>query len=37
MIAREPLVVAGLPVAEAVFRELSPALQITRTAGEVTR
>ena len=33
MIAREPLVVAGLPVAEAVFRELSPALQITRTAG----
>jgi len=34
MIAREPLVVAGLPVAEAVFRELSPALQITRTAGD---
>ena len=26
MIAREPLVMAGLPVAEAVFRELSPAL-----------
>jgi nicotinate-nucleotide pyrophosphorylase (carboxylating) len=34
MIAREPLVVAGLPVAEAVFIELSPALQISRTAKD---
>ena len=34
MIAREPLVVAGLPVAEAVFRELSPALRITRAAKD---
>lgn len=29
MRAREPLVVAGLPIAEAVFRELSPSIQIT--------
>jgi nicotinate-nucleotide pyrophosphorylase (carboxylating) len=28
--AREPLVVAGLALAEAAFRELSPAVQITR-------
>ncbi|PYK97649.1 MAG: carboxylating nicotinate-nucleotide diphosphorylase [Verrucomicrobia bacterium] len=34
MIAREPLVVAGLPVAEAAFRELSPALRITRAATD---
>src|SRR5881296_1027689 len=34
MIAREPLVVAGLPVAEAVFGELSSALQISRTAKD---
>ncbi len=34
MLAREPLVVAGLPVAEAVFRELSPAIQITRAAND---
>src|SRR5438552_8197862 len=34
MIAREPLVVAGLPVAEAVFGELSSALQISRTAND---
>src|SRR5437773_10080658 len=34
MIAREPLVVAGLPVAEAAFRELLPALRITRAATD---
>ncbi len=34
MIAREPLVVAGLPIAEAVFGELSSALQINRTAKD---
>ena len=34
MIAREPLVVAGLPVAEAVFGELSTALRISRTAND---
>ena len=34
MIAREPLVVAGLPVAEAVFDELSRAIQISRTAKD---
>ena len=28
--AREPLVVAGLALAEAAFRELSPAVQVTR-------
>ena len=34
MIAREPLVLAGLAVAEAVFSELSPAIHIGRTAKE---
>jgi len=34
MIAREPLVVAGLAVAEAVFGELSPAIRISRTAKD---
>src|SRR5206468_9619470 len=34
LIAREPLVVAGLPVAEAAFGELSSALQISRTAKD---
>jgi len=34
MLAREPLVVAGLALAEAVFRELSPAVQITREAND---
>ena len=34
MIAREPLVVAGLSIAEAVFGELSPAIRISRTAKE---
>jgi nicotinate-nucleotide pyrophosphorylase (carboxylating) len=31
MRAREPLVVAGLPLAEAAFRELSEAVQVTQT------
>src|SRR6185295_5814896 len=34
MIAREPLVVAGLLVAEAVFGELSPAIRISRSAKD---
>jgi nicotinate-nucleotide pyrophosphorylase (carboxylating) len=34
MIAREPLVVAGLPVAEAVFGELSTSIRISRTAKD---
>ncbi|HEX9254769.1 MAG TPA: carboxylating nicotinate-nucleotide diphosphorylase, partial [Candidatus Angelobacter sp.] len=34
MIAREPLVVAGLPVAEAVFGLLSSGLRISRTAND---
>jgi nicotinate-nucleotide pyrophosphorylase (carboxylating) len=34
MLAREPMVVAGLPVAEAVFRELSAVLKITRMATD---
>ena len=34
MIAREPLMVAGLAVAEAVFGELSPAIRISRTAKD---
>src|SRR5437773_9176413 len=34
ILARETLVVAGLPVAEAVFRELSPSLGFTRTTRE---
>ena len=32
--AREPLVVAGLALAEAAFRELSPAVQVTRFAED---
>ena len=34
MIAREPLVVAGLPIAEAVFGELSAAIQINRNTND---
>jgi len=34
MIAREPLVVAGLPVADAVFRELSGAIEVVLTAKD---
>jgi len=34
MLAREPMVVAGLPVAEAVFREVSSDLNFTRTATD---
>jgi len=34
MVAREPLVVAGLDLAEAAFRELSPALRIIRVAKD---
>jgi nicotinate-nucleotide pyrophosphorylase (carboxylating) len=34
MRAREPLIVAGLAVAERVFRELSPAIQVTRQADD---
>jgi nicotinate-nucleotide pyrophosphorylase (carboxylating) len=34
MLAREPLVAAGLPVAEAVFGELSPAIRTSRTTRE---
>src|SRR5207253_4357816 len=34
MIAREPLVVAGLPVAEAVFGELSTAIRISRSVND---
>jgi len=37
MRAREVLVVAGLPVAEAAFRELSPAIQIERMAHDGQR
>ncbi|HKS37605.1 MAG TPA: carboxylating nicotinate-nucleotide diphosphorylase [Verrucomicrobiae bacterium] len=37
MIAREPLVVAGLPVAEAVFRELSDAVEIVLTSKDGER
>jgi len=37
MIAREQLVVAGLPVAEAVFGELSSAIRIRRTAKDGDR
>jgi len=37
MRAREPMVVAGLPLAEAVFRGLSPAPRTTRVAGEGDR
>jgi nicotinate-nucleotide pyrophosphorylase (carboxylating) len=35
--AREPLVVAGLALAEAAFRELSPAVQVTRAAEDGRR
>jgi len=35
--AREPLVVAGLALAEAAFRELSPAVQVTRAAQDGQR
>ena len=34
IIAKEPCVVAGLPVMEAVFAELDPALTVTRLAGD---
>jgi nicotinate-nucleotide pyrophosphorylase (carboxylating) len=34
MVAREPLVVAGLDLAEATFRELSPAMKIVRIAKD---
>lgn len=37
MVAREPLIIAGLEVAEAVFRELSPALQIRLLEKDATR
>lgn len=37
VVAREPLVVAGLPLAEAAFRELSPAIQIERRAADGQR
>jgi nicotinate-nucleotide pyrophosphorylase (carboxylating) len=37
MIAREPLVVAGLPVADAVFRELSGAIEVVLTAKDGDR
>ena len=37
MVAREPLVVAGLPVAEAVFRQVAPALEITSRAADGDR
>jgi nicotinate-nucleotide pyrophosphorylase (carboxylating) len=35
--AREPMVAAGLALAEAAFREVSPAVQITRTAEDGQR
>jgi nicotinate-nucleotide pyrophosphorylase (carboxylating) len=35
--AREPLVVAGLALAEAAFRELSPAVQVARAAKDGQR
>src|SRR2546430_11785632 len=34
MLAREPLVVAGLPLGEAVFRELASGIRITREAND---
>ena len=37
MVAREPLVVAGLELAEAAFRELSSRVQITRAAQDGQR
>ena len=37
MRAREPLVVAGLPLAEASFRELSPLVKVTRSTADGER
>src|SRR5688572_19105356 len=37
MIAREPIVVAGLDFAEAAFRQLSPAVRCERVASEGQR
>lgn len=37
LVAREPLVAAGLPLAEAAFHELSPQLQITRLVQDGQR
>ncbi len=37
MVAREPLVICGLEVAEAVFHEVSPAIQIHRAAQDGQR
>jgi nicotinate-nucleotide pyrophosphorylase (carboxylating) len=37
VVAREPLVLAGLPLAEAAFRELSPAAQIERRTADGQR
>ena len=37
MTTREPLVVAGLVLAEATFRELSPGVEISRVAGDGER
>jgi nicotinate-nucleotide pyrophosphorylase (carboxylating) len=37
MVAREPLVVCGLEVAEAVFHEVSPAIEINRAAQDGQR
>jgi nicotinate-nucleotide pyrophosphorylase (carboxylating) len=37
MVAREPLVVCGLPIAEAVFKEVSPKIEIERRAEDGTR
>jgi nicotinate-nucleotide pyrophosphorylase (carboxylating) len=37
MVAREPLVVCGLPVAEAVFREVSASLNLTTVAMDGAR
>jgi nicotinate-nucleotide pyrophosphorylase (carboxylating) len=34
MVAREPLVAAGLPLAEAVFREISPTVRIVQAASD---
>jgi len=33
MVAREPLVVCGLPVAEAVFKEVSPKIEMEPLKG----
>lgn len=37
MVAREPLVLAGIALAEAAFRHLSPALRLDRQAGDGQR